>query len=197
MADFDEHFADTPTCFVSFASMGEGDPHGCHFEWRKTLHEELRISTVLMRDPTYQWYQSGVSGIGDIPATVQYVRALKDRWRVITVGVSMGGFGALLFGILAGVPEIIALAPQTILGSDPRWKDNWPNVKDMPEPDIAKHLPCESHIRVFIGDDDKKGLDRGHYDRIADHAELSIVSGCDHSTLARVMRDNGFFASYA
>lgn len=194
----EEHFRGTPVCFVSFASMGEGDPQGCHFEWRKTLHDELDTSVVLIRDPEYQWYQGGIGGIGDIAASVDYVRCLKARCeRLVTLGVSMGGFGALLFGILAGADEIIALVPQTVLGHDPRWRDNWPHIKQMPHPDIATLLPCNSKIRVFIGDGDHAELDHGHYDRLGDHAELTIIKDCDHSGIARRMRDDGFFASYA
>ena len=196
--DVEEHFRDTPVCFVSFASMGEGDPHGCHFEWRATLHDQLGISTVLIRDPQYQWYQSGIGGIGDIPASVEYVRSLKRRCeKLVTVGVSMGGFGALLFGILAEAPEIIALVPQTEIGRDPRWRDSWPLIKKVNEPAIAPHLPCKSRIRVFIGNGDNSDLDEGHYRHIADHAELTVWPDCDHSGIARKMRDDGFFASYA
>lgn len=196
--DYEEHLVKgAETCFVSFASMGEGDPNGCHFEWRAPLLS-LGASVVLIRDPQYQWYQAGIGGIGDIATSAEYVRGLKRQCdRLITIGVSMGGFGALLFGILAGADEIIALAPQTILGDDPRWVDNWPLIKSMPHPDIVPLLPCASRISVFIGDSDERSLDLKHYERIAAHASLTIVPGCHHATLARVVRDKGYLAPYA
>ena len=175
--------------------MGEGDPQGCHFEWRDPLMN-LGASVVLVRDPQYQWYQAGIGGIGDVAASVEYVRSLKRRCeKLITIGVSMGGFGALLFGILAEAHEVVALAPQTIIGTDTRWQGNWPQIRNRPYPDIAALLPCNSKIDVFLGGVEQEP-DRMHYERIAAHATLTIVDGCEHATLARVVRDNGYLSQY-
>lgn len=196
--DCTEHFTDSGTLFISFASMGEGDPHGCHFEWKKHLHDDLGYSVVLIRDPQYHWYQDGIGGLGDVERSVEYVRTLnRIRPRVIAMGVSMGGFGALLYGILAEIPEIIALAPQTVIGTDPRWRDNWMHISHRPYPDIAALLPCKSEIKVYIGNEAGQQLDFAHYDRIKFNCYLRQVPGCEHATLARTMRDNGYFRGFA
>lgn len=197
MAEYEEDFTRSSVCFVSFASMGEGDPHGCHFEWRKTLHDDLGISIALLRDPLYRWYQEGAAGFGSVRSTANYIRSLTRRFYVVTIGVSMGGFGALLCGLLAEVPEIVALVPQTMLGEDPRWRDNWPSVTHRPYPRIKPLLPIYgSRIRAFLAGEEDDGLDDGHAAELKGYAEIAKVPACRHSSIARTMRDDGFFRQY-
>ena len=198
MSDVAENHAPSPVCFVSFASMGEGVDGGCHFEWANALMG-LGVAHVLMRDARMHWYQQGVDGIGDIDAVAAYVRSLKDRYdRVISIGVSMGGFGALLFGILADV-EVVAINPQTVVDigcdlrpQDRRWADSWP--KEAPQGDIAALPPGEARVRIFVG-----AGDHAHRDDDIWHARrcawvrMSLVPDQDHVSTGKYLRDNGYF----
>lgn len=201
--DLQENLIVSPTCLVGFTSMGEdcGDGHS-PFECMRTF-AELGCATVLMRDRHLAWYQCGVEGVGDIDAVATRVARLKLKYpRVITTGISMGGYAALLFGLLGGADEIVAMSPQTcidldgsIVPGDARWRAHWRN--HMPQilyPDLSVVGWTPSRMRIFIGDvgDPDCGFDRIHADRM-EGAEITVLPGCTHTTVGRALRDSGFF----
>ena len=77
---------------------------------------------MFLIDAYQHWYNGSILGFSkDIAETVLHLReqiARSGADRVITIGSSMGGFGALLFGSLLGAEVAIAYAPQTCLDLD-------------------------------------------------------------------------------
>ena len=77
----------------------------------------LPVDLLFLNCPNNEFYLKGVPGLGDDP--LETLRALEaicsDYSRVISFGNSMGGFGALLYG-LDLQSEVLALAPEYLLG---------------------------------------------------------------------------------
>lgn len=89
------------------------------------------VGKVFVRDLDQAFYQRGVRGLGtSVDQVASGLRGLiGERSRIVFVGQSAGGFGAMLFGALMGVDEVLAFSPQTFLS--PWWRrrhhdDRWP-----------------------------------------------------------------------
>ncbi len=103
---------------IAFGAMGNIDSGEAPFEFIKTL-KNLNVSKVFLRDINRSWYHTGMYEISeDIEGTVSFLKEQINRSaakRVICIGNSMGGYAALLFGILLKVDYILTFAPQTSL----------------------------------------------------------------------------------
>jgi hypothetical protein len=106
------------------------------FEWTRTL-APLPVTKIYVRDIYQLWYQKGLPGIADSPQGVSdYLCRLiagEDINRIVTMGGSMGGYAALLFGTLMGADEAYAFAGQTYLPTrhgrllaKAVWRRKWP-----------------------------------------------------------------------
>jgi pimeloyl-ACP methyl ester carboxylesterase len=75
----------------------------------------LKLNRILIRDIKNAWYHRGVPGLGshvdEVAATLRgLIRSIRPS-RVWTIGQSMGGYAALLFGMLLEADRIIAFGP--------------------------------------------------------------------------------------
>jgi predicted esterase YcpF (UPF0227 family) len=63
------------------------------------------------------WYHKGIHNVtNNIDETVSYLQDLiKNYEKVIFMGVSAGGYAAILFGSLCNVSNVVSFIPQTIL----------------------------------------------------------------------------------
>lgn len=98
--------------FGFYAATGPAE-----FEFLGRLRELERVSgrainKLLVRDPSMRWYLGGIDGIGhDVASTVAGLREQVDGLRpsaVITVGQSMGAYGAILYGALLGADKVVS-----------------------------------------------------------------------------------------
>jgi hypothetical protein len=73
----------------------------------------LRFNRILVRDVANAWYHRGVPGLGaHVDAVAATLRSLVRSVRpseVVAIGQSMGGYAAVMFGMLLGVRKIVAL----------------------------------------------------------------------------------------
>lgn len=103
---------------VFFAGFGGGFGGMPAFEFRNTV-SDVPAHKVFLRDPSGLWYLAGLPGVGDsadaIAAHLREHCARRGAKRVVTVGNSSGGYGALLFGLLIDADEVHAFAPKTRL----------------------------------------------------------------------------------
>ena len=72
-----------------------------------------RFHRVHLRDPRMSWYLQGIAGLGEtLQATLdevaRRVRALAPT-RVTMLGQSMGGYGAIRYGLALGADRVVAL----------------------------------------------------------------------------------------
>lgn len=100
--------------FLSFGGvrMGAGIPPA---EFHASLSGR-DLPGYFIKDFRQSWYQEGLLGLSqDIAGTEAVLRALIERHsprHVVTLGVSAGGYAAILFGALLGVDRVAAFSPQ-------------------------------------------------------------------------------------
>jgi hypothetical protein len=75
----------------------------------------IALNRLLLRDPLNAWYQRGIPGLGthvdEVVGTLRsLIRSIRPS-RVITIGQSMGGYAAIMFGMLLDADPIVAFAP--------------------------------------------------------------------------------------
>ena len=97
---------------VSFASVNHGG-----FERKKSLvrmSEEIDIDILYLRGG---WYIDKINGIGEtVDDSISYLKDIFAKYeKVICVGSSAGGYGAILYGSLLNVDVVVAYIPQTDL----------------------------------------------------------------------------------
>jgi hypothetical protein len=105
--------------FVSWEAPPKFDFYGRIRKLEK--NRNLAINRILVRDPANLWYQHGVPGLGHDPleaasALHRLIVSIEPR-SVITVGQSMGAYGAILFGALLGADRALAFGPLSYLNS--------------------------------------------------------------------------------
>lgn len=83
------------------------------------LTRDIPCKKIFVRDFEQVWYLKGLPGIAPNPEGVaEYLRGVirsQSVRRVVTVGNSMGGYAALLFGALLDADVVLSFAPQTYL----------------------------------------------------------------------------------
>lgn len=101
--------------FLSFGGvrMGTGIPPA---EFHASLSGR-GVPGYFIKDFRQSWYQEGLLGLSsDIAGTEAVLRTLIERHspkHVVTLGVSSGGYAAILFGALLGADRVAAFSPQT------------------------------------------------------------------------------------
>lgn len=88
------------------------------FEFRNFLNKTTpNYSSLYLIDTEQCWYHKGLKGhTHNILSTVRYLRNIIRSYSEVTfMGVSMGGYAAILFGSLLNIKNVIAFIPQTII----------------------------------------------------------------------------------
>lgn len=175
------------TVAVFFSGYSKEDKEECVFEWKKTA-EELGISYVLVMDDRAEWY------LGCALEVVDRLRPVIENKKAIAIGVSMGGFGAILLAHLLKIPSL-TFVPQTNIKTsfmksinDDRWHDRLE--------EINKKYPLSLDLSVIEGQQHhiyyskKMPQDAAHAEqmRVSLHPE-------DHNehNLARFLKRQGRF----
>lgn len=109
---------DSDVLIVAFSHVGY--PEG-KFAFTNAF-ANLHCNKLFLNCPGNSWYQNGIPGFGDSveAAAMQlklHIAELGVR-RTIFVGMSMGGYGALLFGLLVGADIILAFTAEVQIGSE-------------------------------------------------------------------------------
>jgi len=99
---------------------GFGDFVTMPFEFSNTT-KKLDVNKIYLRDFSRTWYHSGLFGRSkSIDETVLFLKRKIDESganKVVVLGNSMGGYAAILFGILIKANIVHAFAPQTFLNN--------------------------------------------------------------------------------
>ena len=73
------------------------------------------LNRILVRDIENKWYHHGVPGLGahvdEVAASLRGLIHSIRPGRVTTIGQSMGGYAAIMFGMLVGADRVIAFGP--------------------------------------------------------------------------------------
>lgn len=146
-------------------------------------------------DKTRSWYNRTAETIVDILAP-----RLAGR-RVVTLGNSMGGFGALLFGGRLDAAVAVAFCPQysidrRIAPFEERWDEFIAAIDDIRYPVcLAEDASADCRRLVFVGD--RQTADLNHARLIRAHMAAAdgvfVVRNCRHD-VAQVLKQQGLLA---
>jgi hypothetical protein len=134
------------------------------------------------------WYHKGIKGItNNIDETVLYLNDIVENGnykRVLFMGTSAGGYGAILFGSLCNnVNNVISFIPQTIIENPINLK--YSNLKNV----INKNTSY-----LLYGDKSVKNNNDSHHISHCENLEhfqnVKIIKG-EHCIL-KELRDNGY-----
>lgn len=180
---------------IAFSSQ----PH--RYEWGGFL-SRIGVKHVLVRDETDNWYQDGISGMGDHPdECINWLHRLdKEKLRVIYLGLSAGGYAALLFNAYTKPHRTVAISPATGSGKLPDFDSKWdhrlngrPNFR--PVADLASIYINQNvdNVRTIISDGEGTELDRQMCTRIG--SSPFVIPGFGHVGIARYVATSGYLES--
>jgi pimeloyl-ACP methyl ester carboxylesterase len=186
------------------------------FEFQKVTRN-LDANLVFARDNGQAWYQSVLAKKAAVPDALcelapqvnHLLLAAGDATRVITIGNSMGGYAALVFGALLKARQIIAFSPQTFIGPsqklrhlDYRWAKKivpiWIRYglsrKSYDASSFLWALDGSCDVKVFYGE--RSQFDKLHAKRLVgiEGVEVTEVSGTGHDGV-KTMRESGELAA--
>jgi hypothetical protein len=173
------------------------------------LTRDVHVKRMFVRDPRQSWYHRGMPQHGKTLASIadslRTVLADHDFDRLVTVGNSAGGYGALVFGTLLGADTVLAFGPQTVLDretlnemADHRWdyllrplwekgalEQQWIDLRDaLPQARVA-----DTSYKIYF---DEKSPDRLHAERLRDLEGVRLYRfGSGGHNVVRSLRDNG------
>ena len=150
------------TLIVSFGGYSQRFGGIQPYEFLSFLNKNFPETDKLFLKDTYcSNYHKGIRGVSvDVETTVKFLRTkIKSYTKVLFLGVSSGGYGALLFSSLLNVTYVLVFIPQSILylkDKNPLYKDLSPfingvtkyyvygdlSVKDPKDPHHIHH--CEN-----------------------------------------------------
>lgn len=155
-----------------------------------------RFHRIHLRDPGMSWYLHGIEGLGGslsetLEALARCVRGLAPT-RVMTLGQSMGGYGAIRYGLALGVDRVVAFGALSTMDAalaraqgDSRWlsvmerlqaQGLGPAQTDLVE--LARAAPRPPELRLHYGlRPDEPGHGAVNLDVL--HAErFATLAGC-------------------
>ncbi|WP_070155921.1 hypothetical protein [Sphingobium phenoxybenzoativorans] len=149
------------------------------------------------------WYFGGVEGQDDFDSSVQYIQSISKKFRkTIFLGNSMGGYAALIFGLLSEGSSILAFSAQTRFDAqfcdeirEKRWQDEYAamrearDVKSMAVLEYMKNNP-EADVNLFTGA--KNSQDLAYCSEIAHYPNVRLFrfEESDHD-LVHDLRSSG------
>lgn len=189
------HATAANTLVVAFTGVSQG-LGGIPFEFHRSL-SKLPTAALYIRDLAQAWYQGEPSEIASLVAEILETKAIIGARRLVMIGNSMGGFGALLYGALCDADEVVAFAPQTAIApdvteslGDRRWLEYQQRIASYPFGDLAQIPEPQGRVSLVYGADDL--LDEAHVDHLAGAWPIFRlkIANANHNVSA-VLRDSG------
>jgi hypothetical protein len=150
-----------------------------------------RCNLYFFIDKHQCWYHKGIQHItNNIDETVIYINDIIKNGnyeKVIFMGVSAGGYAAILFGSLCNnVNNIISFIPQTIIKNP--INSNYSNLKNVINKNTSYLLYGDKSI-----EDNNHNHHISHCENLEDFQNVKIIRG-EHCIL-KELRDNGYIKS--
>lgn len=193
---------------VSFGGINQGLGIPV-FEFFNSL-KELECDKIFIRDFNQMWYQNGADK--NIDSILELRNFLEEKMvegkyeKVCFMGNSMGGYGAILFGTMLNVHNIISFAPQTFIDTfnrlisfDYRWKKQMNSIHKNPRKvksffDLKVYLNKNDNYNSIISIyySSKHRLDKIHAERLKNIKGVQLFSFKEggHSVV-KTLRDSG------
>jgi hypothetical protein len=166
------------------------------------LTKDLDVNKIYLRDLRGTWYHSGLPGISNnIDETAFFLKSKIDEAgidKVVVFGNSMGGYAAIIFGILIKADIVHAFSPQTSIKNPDiiRHKKQIQNVhNNFPDTyfDLNEAIDLYDNLGEFnIYYDSKDKLDKKHARHFKNSQNITLHSfnGGGHR-LIKTLRDSG------
>ncbi len=198
--------SDNETLMFVFGGLNGRKNSGWEF---LTIMSMFDLKKIFVKDVHCAWYHKGLPGICDdfegVIAHLKDLAAAENPSRVISIGLSGGGYMALAAGILMDVDEIHSFSPQTVIGNkmiseygDARFLHGVKrlrSVPDVPEERLDLRLLLESRsyrtvVNIHVCEDAPEDVVLAQ--RLADlpRVRLHRYPSGGHN-VARMLRDSG------
>jgi hypothetical protein len=157
---------------ISFTAHGKTIRDVQSYDFFNFLEKNYsHVSRYFYADKYSCCYHKGIQcKTTNIPGTFEYLKdKVKNYKRVIFIGLSSGGYAALLFGSLLGISDVIAFYPQTLLRRE--------NVDEQYR-DISKYINENTKYHLYGDLSIQIGLDChhiSHCERIAHHPNVCLI----------------------
>jgi hypothetical protein len=180
---------DSPIAVVAFAGISAGLGGLQIEEFRKSL-AGLTHSAYFVIEKTPRWYNGTFASIG---AALRDFLARDGAREIVTLGNSMGGFGAIAFAAhLPGCTRAVAFGPQSsvhpyLVPFEDRWMELRRPIGAWEIPDAVSQLSPEVAYTVIIGADEPRDVQ--HAARLAaasSQVRVLQVQGCGHEVGAAI-----------
>jgi len=203
---------DTENLIIGFGSVRMFDPkkRGEGFEWDNLLKYKfnyLNFNTMFVGDVRNSWWHTEYSGLdGTGPHALK--RFLNEKIkecgakRTLYLGVSMGGYGALLFGCLTNATQVMSFSPQTLLTTTRRKKslnnkfsgyDIDESLTDLKEV-LLKYDTGLTNYKIWYGSKNTGDTKAAKRLDIFDNVSLHPVNSSCHTIISNLLK-NGVFKS--
>jgi pimeloyl-ACP methyl ester carboxylesterase len=145
---FAEVGQDPSVLIIAFSGFGQRFSTVSSFEFFQAT-ATMEFSRILCRDPRRLWYHAGIDSQHDSLASTaglltEYIEALEPE-TILTMGSSMGGYAALVFGCLLKVNHVHAFGPQTCLEPDYVLHERAPRAPELVKTGIYKRFWRSPH----------------------------------------------------
>src|SRR5690606_13457642 len=178
------------------------------YEFYNSL-KDLNSDKVYVKDINQAWYHKGINkevkNIETLKQVLHEIIKRKSYDNVVFIGNSMGGYAAILFGVLLHVDSVIAFSPQTFINKvnrlwykDERWTDEISKIyinnnyqkKFYNLKTLIKRNKSLTQIDIFYSTNDK--LDRIHSERLKNNKQIDLHPyKIGNHNLIKVLRDEG------
>ena len=142
-------------------------------------------------DKNQCWYHKGIKDItNNIDETVLYINNIiknKNYEKVLFIGVSAGGYGAILFGSLCNnINNVISFKPQTIIKNP--IDSNYSNLKKVINKNTSYLLYGDNSVN-----DKNDNHHISHCENLKDFPNVKIIKG--NNCVLKKLRDDGYIKS--
>jgi len=167
------------------------------FEFKNFLTSNFKCHFIFIRDLNQLWYLDDY-----IENSINKIKSIIDKInysKIITIGVSMGGYASILFGTLLDVNHILAFCPQTFINienikkyNDIRWENriNKIHSKNINEKYYDLYLLdfSKTNIKIFYGKLDN--LDKIHSLRLNNKKNITIKECEGDHNFIKILKTN-------
>lgn len=179
------------TIVVSFAGHGLKFGGVPRIEFKQFISSKFpHIDALYVVDVNRKCYHYGIQGVStSIEDTTEYIRNITNPYKKkVFIGVSAGGYAAMLFGSLLNVENVLAFVPQTLLRS-PKFKDEYRELLPFLNKQTQYKLIGDSNISNSL-----HIHDISHCDRVAHLPNVKVIKLQDVSVAH--MRSNGMLYDF-
>lgn len=179
------------TIVVSFAGHGLKFGGVPRIEFKQFISSNFpHVDALYLVDVNCKCYHYGIKGVStSVEDTTEYIASIINPYkRKVFIGVSAGGYAAMLFGSLLNVDNVLAFLPQTLLRS-PKFKDEYRELLPFLNKQTCYKLIGDKNINNSL-----HIHDISHCDRVAHLPNVTVIR-LQNVSVAH-MRSNGMLYDF-